>query len=70
MTQEHNNLINGEWVAGAAFTPNINPSNTADVQGHYTQASAAQLDSAVQAARSAFTAWSISGIQEIGRAHV
>jgi aldehyde dehydrogenase (NAD+) len=63
MAQEHNNLINGEWVAGAAYTPNVNPSNTADVQGHYTQASAAQLDSAVQAARAAFTAWSISGIQ-------
>ena len=63
MTQEHNNLIHGEWVAGTAYTPNVNPSNTADVQGHYTQASAAQLDCAVQAARVAFTGWSISGIQ-------
>ena len=63
MTQEHKNFINGEWVAGTAYTPNINPSNTADVQGHYTQASAAQLDDAVQAARAAFGAWSVSGIQ-------
>ena len=63
MTQEHKNLINGEWVAGQATTPNINPSNTADVQGEYTQASAAQLDDAVQAARAAFAGWSVSGIQ-------
>jgi len=44
MTQEHNDLINGEWVAGFAYSPNVNPSNTADVQGHYTQASADALD--------------------------
>ena len=63
MTQKFDNLINGQWVAGAAYTPNINPSNTADVIGEYTQASAAQLDAAVQAARAAFPAWSTSGIQ-------
>ncbi len=63
MTQKHDNLINGQWVAGAAYTPNINPSNIADVIGDYTQASAQQLDDAVQAARAAFPAWSTSGIQ-------
>ena len=63
MTQKFDNLINGQWVAGATYTPNINPSNTADVIGEYTQASAAQLDAAVQAARAAFPAWSTSGIQ-------
>ena len=63
MTQKHDNLINGQWVAGAAYTPNINPSNIADVIGDYTQASAQQLDDAVKAARGAFPAWSTSGIQ-------
>ncbi len=63
MTQKHDNLINGQWVAGAAYTPNINPSNTADVIGEYTQASAQQLDDAVKAARAAAPAWSTSGIQ-------
>ncbi|WP_114972477.1 aldehyde dehydrogenase family protein [Rhodoferax ferrireducens] len=63
MTQKYDNLIGGEWVAGGAYTPNINPSNLADVIGDYTQASAAQLDQAVQAARAAFPAWSTSGIQ-------
>ena len=63
MTQKYDNLIGGEWVAGSAYAPNINPSNLADVIGDYTQASAAQLDQAVQAARAAFPAWSTSGIQ-------
>jgi acyl-CoA reductase-like NAD-dependent aldehyde dehydrogenase len=63
MTQQHNNLIGGEWLPGNGYSPNINPSNLADVVGHYTQASAAQLDAAVLAARAAFPSWSVSGIQ-------
>jgi len=62
-TQQHDNLINGQWVAGDSYSPNVNPSNTADVLGHYTQANAAQMNDAVQAARAAFVAWSTSGIQ-------
>ena len=62
-TEKHDNLINGQWVAGSAYTPNVNPSNTADVIGEYTQASAAQLNDAVAAARAAFPAWSTGGIQ-------
>ena len=63
MTTKHDNLINGQWVAASAYTPNINPSNIADVIGEYTQASAQQLDQAVAAARAAFPAWSTGGIQ-------
>ncbi|MFM2275029.1 MAG: hypothetical protein RL211_901 [Pseudomonadota bacterium] len=63
MTQTYDNLISGQWVAGSAYTPNINPSNLADVIGEYTQASTVQLDAAVQAARAAFPVWSTSGIQ-------
>ena len=63
MAQQHDNLINGQWVAGDSYSPNVNPSNTADVLGHYTQANADQMDAAVQAARAAFPAWSTSGIQ-------
>ncbi len=62
-TPQHDNYINGQWVAGDKYSPNVNPSNTADVLGLYTQASAAQLDAAVQAARAAFPAWSSAGIQ-------
>ncbi|MDB5847098.1 MAG: aldehyde dehydrogenase family protein [Rhodoferax sp.] len=62
-TQKFDNLINGEWVAGAKYAPNINPSNLSDVIGEYTQADAAQLDAAVAAARAAFPAWSTGNIQ-------
>jgi acyl-CoA reductase-like NAD-dependent aldehyde dehydrogenase len=57
------NFINGQWLKAPAYSPNINPSNLADVVGQYAQADAAQLDAAVQAARAAFPAWSTSGIQ-------
>ena len=63
MPQQHNNLIGGEWLAGSGYSASINPSNLADVVGHYAQASTAQLDAAVQAARAAFPSWSVSGIQ-------
>jgi len=63
MTTKHDNLIDGQWVAGSAYTKNVNPSNLADVIGEYAQADAAQLEAAVQAARAAFPAWSTSGIQ-------
>ena len=63
MTQKHDNLIGGQWLAGTGYSPNLNPSNLDDVIGEYTQASAGQLDAAVQAARAAFPAWSVSGIQ-------
>ncbi|NDP48714.1 MAG: aldehyde dehydrogenase family protein [Sulfuriferula multivorans] len=61
--QKHDNLINGQWIAGAKYAPNINPSNIADVIGDYAQADAAQLDSAVKAAQAAFPAWSTGNIQ-------
>jgi len=57
------NYINGEWVAGNSQSPNHNPSNLADVIGHYTQGDAAQVEAAVVAAQAAFPAWSNSGIQ-------
>ena len=60
---KYDNLIDGAWFAGNSYTANVNPSDTTDVIGEYAQASADQLDEAVQAARSAFAAWSVSGIQ-------
>ncbi|WP_367849258.1 aldehyde dehydrogenase family protein [Rhodoferax sp. WC2427] len=63
MTQKFDNYINGAWVAGNSYAPNINPSNLADVIGEYTQGDAAQLDAAVQAAQAAFPAWSTGNVQ-------
>ena len=62
MTQ-HNNLIKGEWVPGNGYSPNLNPSNLADVIGEYAQGDASHVDAAVAAARAAFPAWSTGGIQ-------
>ncbi|ARP93368.1 aldehyde dehydrogenase family protein [Bordetella genomosp. 13] len=62
-TPRYDNLIDGKWVAGNSYSPNLNPSNLTDVIGEYAQGDAAQLDAAVQAARAAFPAWSTGGVQ-------
>mgnify|MGYP002664234097 FL=1 len=59
MTQKFDNFIAGAWTPGASYSPNVNPSNLGDELGDYAQASAEQLDAAVQAARAAFPAWSV-----------
>ena len=59
-----NNLIAGEWVAGAGVSRNVNPSDTSDVVGEYAQADAAQTRAAIAAARQAFPAWSLSTPQQ------
>ncbi|MEN0105207.1 MAG: aldehyde dehydrogenase family protein [Pseudomonas sp.] len=61
--QRFDNYIGGEWVAGASYSKNVNPSDLADVIGEYAQADAAQVNQAIDAARAAFPAWSTSGIQ-------
>ncbi len=64
MNEIHKNYIAGEWVEGEGATRNVNPSDVNDVVGLYAQASAAQLDAAVAAARAAFPAWSRTNPQE------
>jgi acyl-CoA reductase-like NAD-dependent aldehyde dehydrogenase len=59
----HDNLIGGQWLAGPGYSPNVNPSNLAEVVGEYTQGDASHVDAAVQAARAAFPAWSTGSIQ-------
>ena len=58
------NYIAGEWVAGATTRPNINPSDTNDIIGHYAQADEAQTSAAIAAARAAFPIWSQSTPQQ------
>ncbi|MDH5539738.1 MAG: aldehyde dehydrogenase family protein, partial [Rhizobacter sp.] len=58
------NYVNGEWVAGVSAIPNVNPSDTSDVIGLYAQADEAQTLAAVAAAKAAFAAWSMGGIQQ------
>jgi aldehyde dehydrogenase (NAD+) len=57
------NYIDGAWVRGHAASPNVNPSNLADVVGEYSQADAAQAKAAIDSARRAFPRWSQSNIQ-------
>ena len=59
----YQNLIAGEWT-GTNATANINPSDTNDIVGEYASGSAADVASAIAAARAAFPAWSRSGILE------
>ncbi|MDO5624097.1 MAG: aldehyde dehydrogenase family protein [Pseudomonadota bacterium] len=64
MTIPCKNLIDGQWRAGSATAPNVNPSNLSDVVGEYAQGSAADVDAAVQAAQAAFAGWAHSTPQQ------
>lgn len=57
------NLIDGEWVGGIAV-PNINPSDTNDIVGNYARATSGQCQNAIASAKTAFAAWSRSGLLE------
>lgn len=59
MSEPKLNLVGGVWVAGDPV-PNINPSDTSDIIGHYSRANAAQTQDAIDAAKAAFPAWSRS----------
>jgi aldehyde dehydrogenase (NAD+) len=63
MTQ-FKNFIGGEWVDGNDFAPNVNPSDTSDVIGHFARASADQTQKAIASARSAFRTWALSTPQQ------
>ncbi|WP_025109483.1 aldehyde dehydrogenase family protein [Pseudomonas sp. H1h] len=62
-SKRYDNYINGEWVAGADYSANINPSELSDTIGDYAKADLTQVHAAIEAARAAFPAWSVSGIQ-------
>jgi alpha-ketoglutaric semialdehyde dehydrogenase len=64
MNDLNRNYISGEWVEGESASRDVNPSDTNDIVGLYAQANAAQVDTAVAAARAAFPAWSRTTPQE------
>ncbi|MGO4666919.1 aldehyde dehydrogenase family protein [Bosea sp. 2RAB26] len=57
------NYIGGEWRHASEAIANINPSNTNDIVAHYAQATHADVQDAIDAAATAFPAWSRSSIQ-------
>ena len=63
MSEAKKNFIAGDWVGGSATTRNVNPSNTDDVVGLYTQSSRADTERAIAAAKAAAPAWARSSLQ-------
>jgi len=57
------NFIGGEWAEGATWMPNTNPSDVNDVIGEYAHADERQMRQAIEAARAAFTGWSLASPQ-------
>lgn len=58
------NYINGQWVEGRKAVPNVNPSDTTDIEGTYTWGDSAMMDQAVSAARNAAEAWAATTPQQ------
>src|SRR6056297_971437 len=63
MTDTKLNHIAGEWVAGGSEIENRNPSDLTDLVGLFTQATPDQLDTALDAARSAQAEWAAYGME-------
>lgn len=58
------NYIAGQWLEGPNQRANINPSDTRDLIGHYSQADAAQVELALASAAAAAPAWGLSTPQQ------
>nr|WP_306886297.1 aldehyde dehydrogenase family protein [Amorphus orientalis] len=59
----HGNFFDGAWHKGDTAIANINPSDVSDVIGHYAQATAAEVDAAVEAAIRAGRTWAATGLE-------
>lgn len=57
------NYVGGAWLTGPNGVENVNPSDLSDVVGHYAQASASDVDKAVDAARDGGEAWGRAGLE-------
>lgn len=57
------NFIDGQWIGSTDRIPNVSPSDTSDVLGHYAQADAAQGRAAISAATTAQPSWQASGLE-------
>ncbi|MFO0293130.1 MAG: aldehyde dehydrogenase family protein [Rhodospirillales bacterium] len=64
MGKQFANFIAGDWIESAEASRNVNPSNTGDVVGEYARASAADVASAIAAAKAASHGWARSTPQE------
>ena len=60
----HKNYINGEWVEGKDARDNVNPSDLSDIIGSYAQASKADAEAAIAAAKAAQPGWASTTPQQ------
>ena len=63
MTELHKNFIAGDWVSGTSEIENRNPSDLSDLVGMFAQASADQLEDALDAATRAQAEWATYGME-------
>ena len=63
MSKIGQHFIAGSWHNGHTNVENINPSDIGDVIGLYAQADRAQLDTALDAARSAQRKWTTTALE-------
>ena len=64
MVERYANLIGGEWRLSDNFVENINPSDTSDVIGLYSQASRSDVDDAVAIGRRAMRGWRTAPLEQ------
>ncbi len=64
MESFYRNYIAGQWMEGESEIENLNPSDTQDVIGHYTQARLEQLNEALDAAQNAQQIWNSTGLEK------
>ena len=63
MSKLHENYIAGAWVNGTSEIENRNPSDLTDLIGMFAQASADQLDAALDQAHQAQVEWAAYGME-------
>ena len=62
--EQKQNYVGGAWVDGESTVENRNPSDLSDLIGHYAQASAEQLETALDTAHAAQAEWARTGIEK------
>lgn len=60
----HKNWIAGQWTGSDNVQQNLNPSDLSDLVGEYVRADASHIDTAIEAAYTAWPAWSLSTPQQ------
>ncbi|WP_219621492.1 aldehyde dehydrogenase family protein [Cupriavidus pauculus] len=60
----YENFIDGQWIGSERWSPNVNPSELADVVGYVAMATPDMAELAIEAASNAFGTWSQGPIQQ------